>query len=82
MAREEDPLLSNATTNKRLRAINLENWLYPHTHFNFQSSREATRHYLSSKAGHYFVLGLVSLDVAAIIAGIYLMLYITPQIRI
>jgi hypothetical protein len=69
---EVAPLLHHDTSvsvDRRRRAINLQNWLYPHTHFDFQSSREATRHYLSSKVGHYFVLGLVSLDVAAIIAG-------------
>jgi hypothetical protein len=77
MADEQAPLIrrgSNTSVNKKTRSINLENWLYPHTNFDFQSSREATRHYLSSKAGHYFVLGLVSLDVSAIIAGMILFL--------
>jgi hypothetical protein len=77
---EVAPLLyghdSPVMVDKRRRAINLQNWLYPHhRHFNFESSREACRHYLSSKAGHYFVLGLVSLDVSAIIAGISMPFY-------
>jgi len=76
---EVAPLLyghdSPIMVDKRRRAINLQNWLYPHHHFSFEDSREACRHYLSSKAGHYFVLGLVSLDVSAIIADFIIRLF-------
>lgn len=63
---EEQPLLPE---NWRRQSINLQNWLYPHTQFNFGSSREAVRHRLSSKYWHYFVLGLVCLDVASTFAS-------------
>jgi len=77
---EIDPLLPGSVVDKRHKAINLQNWLYPHArhpfvHLDFNSSREAARHYLSSKTGHYFVLGLVALDVSSIFADFVINLF-------
>jgi len=76
---EIDPLLPGSVVDKRHRAINLQNWLYPHAHhplhIDIGSTREAARHWLSSKAGHYFVLGLVGLDVAGIFADFVINLF-------
>lgn len=66
---EASPLLEDTTGAKKTSAINLQSWLYPHTHLNFEASRESVRHHLTSKVGHYFILGLVILDVSAIFAG-------------
>jgi hypothetical protein len=53
-------------------SINLQHW-YSHPFrgegWSMQSSREKTARFLSSKLGHYSVLGLVSLDVLGIISG-------------
>jgi len=53
-------------------SINLQHWYsYPFRGegLTVQNSREKTARFLSSKAGHYSVLGLVTLDVLGIIAG-------------
>jgi len=53
-------------------SINLQHWYsYPFRGegWSMQSSKEKTARFLSSKFGHYSVLGLVSLDVLGIIAG-------------
>jgi hypothetical protein len=66
---EEQPLLSRNAHDKRRQSISLQSWLYPRADFTFDSSREAVRHRLSSKYWHYFVLGLVCLDVASTFAS-------------
>ena len=72
---EESPLLRrrHAWLKKpNYPSINLQHW-YSHPFRGegliARSSREKTARFLSSKVGHYSVLGLVILDVLGIIAG-------------
>jgi hypothetical protein len=72
---EEDPLLPATKGHIMKSYINVTHWLYPETaKHTLYSTREKVRHWLSSKIGHYFVLSLVGLDVAGIVAGNYPML--------
>lgn len=45
----------------------------------FHAARAATRRFLTSKAGHYAVLALVSLDVGCIFADFLISLYVCEQ---
>lgn len=45
----------------------------------FHVARAATRRFLTSKAGHYAVLALVSLDVGCIFADFLISLYVCEQ---
>ena len=72
---EEVPLLRKRHVRLKTPSypsINLQHW-YSHPFrgdgLSMQSSREKTARFLSSKFGHYSVLGLVTLDVLGIIAG-------------
>lgn len=72
---EEAPLLRKRHVRLRMPdypSINLQHW-YSHPFrgegLSMQSSRQKTARFLSSKIGHYSVLGLVILDVLGIIAG-------------
>jgi hypothetical protein len=74
-AQEQEALLPSTAvkngSNKSL--INIQSWLSPSTrseHRYIQTSREKVKRFLSSKTGHYSVLGLVVLDVACIFAGV------------
>jgi hypothetical protein len=68
---EQQPLLRHHRK-ARLPSLNLQHW---HSHpfrgdgWNVRTAREATAQFLSSKAGHYSVITLVSLDVLSMIAG-------------
>lgn len=67
---EEAPLLQKKNGCKAKNYINFEHWINPHSAKHvIQTTKEKTQHWLSSKAGHYFVLTLVALDVASIVAG-------------
>ncbi|KAM0211916.1 hypothetical protein ACHAQI_005069 [Fusarium lateritium] len=74
---EQQPLLKYRG-GSRLPTLNLEHW---HSHpfkgdrRTIESTREKTARFLSSKAGHYSVLTLVSLDVLSMIADFILNLF-------
>lgn len=69
MDSEEDPLLPQTPSHLLKSYINVQHWLYPETaKHTLYTTRAKVRHWLSSKLGHYFVLSLVGLDVAGIIA--------------
>jgi len=73
---EEDPLLPVTPGHTLKSYINVQHWLYPETAKHaLSSTREKTRHWLSSKIGHYFVLSLVALDVAGIVAAFIIDLF-------
>ncbi|KAM0198448.1 hypothetical protein ACHAPI_003971 [Fusarium lateritium] len=78
---EEQPLLTYREES-RLPTLNLEHW---HSHpfkgdrHAIESTREKTARFLSSKAGHYSVLTLVSLDVLSMIADFILNLFKCEQ---
>jgi len=73
---EEDPLLPATKGHIMKSYINVTHWLYPETaKHTLYSTREKVRHWLSSKIGHYFVLGLVGLDVAGIVAAFIIDLF-------
>ncbi|RKL00755.1 hypothetical protein BFJ68_g12621 [Fusarium oxysporum] len=67
---EEQPLLRPGK--RRLPSLNIQHW---HSHpfrgdaWSARSTKQKTVQFLSSKAGHYSVLTLVSLDVLSMIAG-------------
>ncbi|KAE9969444.1 hypothetical protein BLS_005355 [Venturia inaequalis] len=74
---EEDPLLPGR---KRSRMsgdyVHFGHWNDPHsTRHTVYTTRDKVKHVLSSKAGHYSVLALVSLDVAGIIAAFIIALF-------
>jgi hypothetical protein len=70
---EEDPLLPKRPGHEVKNYINVQHWIYPETAQHVvHTTRDKVRHWLCSKAGHYFVLGLVGLDVAGIVAGKFL----------
>ena len=72
---EQAPLLRKRHVRLRTPhypSINLQHWYsYPFRGegWSMQTSRQRTARFLSSKIGHYSVLGLVTLDVLGIIAG-------------
>ncbi|KAM0229954.1 hypothetical protein ACHAP5_011498 [Fusarium lateritium] len=78
---EQQPLLQYRGRS-RLPTLNLEHW---HSHpfkgdrHTIGSTREKTARFLSSKAGHYSVLTLVSLDVLSMIADFILNLFKCEQ---
>ncbi|KAI1027715.1 hypothetical protein LB504_011722 [Fusarium proliferatum] len=67
---EEQPLLRRGK--RRLPSLNIQHW---HSHpfrgdqWSVRSTKQKTAQFLSSKAGHYSVLTLVSLDVLSMIAA-------------
>jgi gas vesicle protein len=66
---EEDPLLPKRPGHEVKSYINVQHWLYPDSAKHvIHTTRDKVRHWLCSKVGHYFVLGLVGLDVAGIVA--------------
>ncbi|KAL4731115.1 hypothetical protein ACLX1H_000075 [Fusarium chlamydosporum] len=80
---EHQPLLRHPRKT-RLPSLNLQHW---HSHpfkgdqWNVRTAREATAQFLSSKAGHYSVLTLVSLDVLSMITDFILNLFKCEQGR-
>lgn len=67
---EEQPLLRHRRP--PFHALNLQHWYsspIDTERWAMQSTREKVKRFLSSKAGHYSVLTLVSLDVLGMIAG-------------
>ncbi|KAJ4026839.1 hypothetical protein NW752_001796 [Fusarium irregulare] len=82
-ALEQQPLLRHERKT-RLPALNLQHW---HSHpfkgdqWSVRTAKEATAQFLSSKAGHYSVLTLVSLDVMSMIADFVLNLFRCEQGR-
>ncbi|EWG55162.1 hypothetical protein FVEG_13206 [Fusarium verticillioides 7600] len=79
---EEQPLLRRGK--RRLPSLNVQHW---HSHpfrrdpWTVRSTKEKTAQFLSSKAGHYSVLTLVSLDVLSMIADFVLNLFKCEQGR-
>ncbi|KAF4947089.1 hypothetical protein FGADI_10719 [Fusarium gaditjirri] len=79
---EEQPLLRRGKT--RLPSLNIQHW---HSHpfkgdsWSVRSTKQKTAQFLSSKAGHYSVLTLVSLDVLSMIADFILNLFKCEQGR-
>ncbi|KAF5722636.1 voltage-gated hydrogen channel 1 [Fusarium mundagurra] len=79
---EEQPLLRRGK--RRLPSLNVQHW---HSHpfrgdpWTVRSTKEKTAQFLSSKAGHYSVLTLVSLDVLSMIADFILNLFKCEQSR-
>ena len=71
MATESQPLLRGAQNPLQLAWLRL-----PGEVPNLQTSRQRTQHLLNSKYGHYFVLFLVSVDVACIFADFLISLYL------
>ncbi|KAM0344769.1 hypothetical protein ACHAPU_007142 [Fusarium lateritium] len=77
---EQQPLLRRGRA--RLPTLNLQHW---HSHpfggnqWNVQGTKQKTARFLSSKAGHYSVLTLVSLDVLSMIADFILNLFKCEQ---
>ncbi|KAG4282133.1 hypothetical protein FPRO04_13421 [Fusarium proliferatum] len=77
---EEQPLLQRGK--RRLPSLNVQHW---HSHpfrgdtWNVRSTKQKTAQFLSSKAGHYSVLTLVSLDVLSMIADFILNLFKCEQ---
>ncbi|KAJ4253351.1 hypothetical protein NW762_010506 [Fusarium torreyae] len=78
---EQQPLL-RYRGKTRLPSLNLQHW---HSHpfrgeqWSVRTTREKTARFLSSKAGHYSVLTLVSLDVLSMIADFILNLFKCEQ---
>lgn len=67
---EEQPLLRRGK--RRLPSLNIQHWHsdpFRGDTWNVRSTKQKTAQFLSSKAGHYSVLTLVSLDVLSMIAG-------------
>jgi hypothetical protein len=55
-----------------LQLVNMQNWLshpFGGDDTTARNTRERAAYFLSSKVGHYSVIGLVTLDILAIIAG-------------
>ncbi|KAF5976491.1 voltage-gated hydrogen channel 1 [Fusarium coicis] len=79
---EEQPLLRRGK--RRLPSLNIQHW-YSHPFrgdpWSVRSTKEKTAQFLSSKAGHYSVLTLVSLDVLSMIADFILNLFKCEQGR-
>ncbi|KAG5804665.1 hypothetical protein H9Q74_010801 [Fusarium xylarioides] len=79
---EEQPLLRRGK--RRLPSLNIQHW---HSHpfkgdpWSVRSTKQKTAQFLSSKAGHYSVLTLVSLDVLSMIADFILNLFKCEQGR-
>ncbi|KAF5566211.1 voltage-gated hydrogen channel 1 [Fusarium phyllophilum] len=79
---EEQPLLQRGK--RRLPSLNVQHW---HSHpfrgdpWSVRSTKQKTAQFLSSKAGHYSVLTLVSLDVLSMIADFILNLFKCEQGR-
>ncbi|KAF5599906.1 voltage-gated hydrogen channel 1 [Fusarium pseudoanthophilum] len=79
---EEQPLLRRGK--RRLPSLNIQHW---HSNpfrgdpWSVRSTKEKTAQFLSSKAGHYSVLTLVSLDVLSMIADFILNLFKCEQGR-
>ncbi|EWZ84150.1 hypothetical protein FOCG_08727 [Fusarium oxysporum f. sp. radicis-lycopersici 26381] len=79
---EEQPLLRPGK--RRLPSLNIQHW---HSHpfrgdaWSARSTKQKTVQFLSSKAGHYSVLTLVSLDVLSMIADFVLNLFKCEQGR-
>ncbi|KAI1061615.1 hypothetical protein LB506_011877 [Fusarium annulatum] len=77
---EEQPLLRRGK--RRLPSLNIQHW---HSHpfkgdgWSVRSTKQKTAQFLSSKAGHYSVLMLVSLDVLSMIADFILNLFKCEQ---
>ncbi|KAF5591588.1 voltage-gated hydrogen channel 1 [Fusarium subglutinans] len=77
---EEQPLLRRGK--RRLPSLNIQHW---HSHpfrgdpWSVRSTKQKTAQFLSSKAGHYSVLTLVSLDVLSMIADFILNLFKCEQ---
>jgi len=71
---EEQPLIRQRKGIGRpeFASLNLQHW-YSHPfqreRWSIRNTRENTKHFFSSKVGHYSVLGLVTLDVLSMIAG-------------
>ncbi|KAF4949245.1 hypothetical protein FSARC_13551 [Fusarium sarcochroum] len=78
---EQQPLLRHRGKT-RFPSLNLQHW---HSHpfrgeqWSVRSTKEKTARFLSSKAGHYSVLTLVSLDVLSMIADFILNLFKCEQ---
>jgi len=80
---EQTPLLRNRNRNTWLkssgrRSVNVQNWFSLPLRGEgnaVRNTRESVACFLSSKAGHYSVLGLVTLDVLGIIADFILNLF-------
>ncbi len=73
---ESQPLLRDTTSQRfRSRAGEGYHGILVEVSYDDPSRRE-TRRFLSSKWGHYFVLGLVSLDVSCIFADFLISLYV------
>ncbi|CAG7563104.1 unnamed protein product [Fusarium equiseti] len=82
-ALEQQPLLRHHRK-ARLPALNLQHWQshpFKGDQWSVRTTREATAQFLSSKAGHYSVLTLVSLDVLSMIADFVLNLFKCEQGR-
>ncbi|KAF5977571.1 voltage-gated hydrogen channel 1 [Fusarium bulbicola] len=77
---EEQPLLRRGK--RRLPSLNIQHW---HSHpfrgdpWSVRSTKQNTAQFLSSKAGHYSVLTLVSFDVLSMIADFILNLFKCEQ---
>ncbi|CAG9941751.1 unnamed protein product [Clonostachys rosea f. rosea IK726] len=77
---EEQPLLRHRRP--PFHALNLQHWYsspIDTERWAMQSTREKVKRFLSSKAGHYSVLTLVSLDVLGMIADFVLRLFQCEQ---
>ncbi|RGP59541.1 voltage-gated hydrogen channel 1 [Fusarium sporotrichioides] len=71
-ALEQQPLIRRSLK-ARVPSLNLQYWHsspFRQGGWNARTARAATARFLSSKAGHYSVLALVSLDVLSMIAGL------------
>ncbi|KAI1025192.1 hypothetical protein LB505_009452 [Fusarium chuoi] len=77
---EEQPLLRRGK--RRLPSLNIQHWHsdpFRGDTWNVRSTKQKTAQFLSSKAGHYSVLTLVSLDVLSMIADFILNLFKCEQ---
>jgi len=72
MDEEQQPLLQSQAHLQRVQSVNVQSWFkIPSLGFEHvsQTSREKAIWFLSSKAGHYTVLSLVTIDTLCIISG-------------
>ncbi|GKU06344.1 unnamed protein product [Fusarium langsethiae] len=82
-ALEQQPLIRRSLK-ARVPSLNLQYWHsspFRQGGWNARTARAATARFLSSKAGHYSVLALVSLDVLSMIADFILNLFKCEQGR-
>lgn len=69
MDSEAQPLIGSPLSRQRTQTVNVNSWFAPYVYQGVRTSKEKTRAFLSSKAGHYSILALVAVDVSLIFAS-------------